>query len=166
MRWTRSNASDVLKWNINRAYSVMSDVICIGCDPMADLKSYGMEALEIHADHLNSLCTPDTDASVRYDMLADALVWSDETGYSTPNDVIDGLRQLRHYRTHVMLNDSEPEPDGDVWLHCRSLFPKWVGFLPARHNQTPELLTIYRRGDVTSRWCLRQLERESHAEGK
>lgn len=131
---------------------------------MADLKLYGMEALEMHAHHLNSLSTPDPSVSIRYDVLADALVWSDETDASTPNDVIDGLRQLRHYRTRMMLAGSEP--DGDVWLHCQSLFPDWVGFLPARHNQTTELLSIYRRGDVSSRWCLRQLERECHAEDK
>ena len=131
---------------------------------MADLKTYGMEALEMYADHLSSLSTRDPQANIRYDILADALVWSDETTDSTPNDVIDGLRQLRHYRTHVLLNDSEP--DSDVWLLCRSLFPDWVGFLSDRHKQSTELLSIYRRGDVSSRWCLRQLERESHAEDK
>lgn len=129
---------------------------------MADLESYGMEALEVHANHLNSLSTPDLDANIRYDILADSLVWSDETTDSTPNDVSDGLRQLRHYRTHAMLNDSEP--DSDVWLHCRSLFPEWVGLLPARYMQTRELLSIYRRGYVSSRWCIRKLERETNAE--
>ncbi|MCC9604238.1 hypothetical protein LOC67_27100, partial [Stieleria sp. JC731] len=139
-------------------------VICTEWLSMADLKSFGMEALEMHADHLNSLSTPDPDANIRYDILADALVWSDETVESTPNDLLDGLRQLRKYRTHVMLTDSEP--DSDVWLHCQSLFPDWVGFLPSRHKQTAELLSVYRRGDVSIRWCLRQLERESHADDK
>jgi len=146
------------------SHSLNLVVICTERLPMADLKSYGMEALEIHADHLNSLSTPDPDASVRYDILADALVWSDETIDSTPNDLINGLRQLRHYRTHVMLNALNP--DGDVWLHCRSLFPDWVGFIPDRHMRTTELLSIYRRGDVSSRWCLRQWERESQGADK
>lgn len=153
-----------MKWSVVRGDHMIRNVICTEWLPVADLKSYGMEALELHADHLNSISLPNPEASIRYDMLADALVWSDETTDSTSNDVFDGLRQLRHYRTHVMLNDSEP--DGDVWLHCRSLFPEWVGFLPARHKPTTELLSIYRRGDVSSRWCLRQLEHESHAEDK
>ncbi len=58
-----------------------------------------------------------------------------------------------------MLNDVEP--NGEVWLYCRSLFPNWIGFLPERHKPTPELRTIYRRGDVSSRWCIRQWQRES-----
>ena len=128
---------------------------------MVDLETYGMSALQLHAAHLNSICVSDSEAKIDYDILADALVWSDETEKSTPTDVIHGLRQLRHYRTHVMLNDIQP--NNDVWRHCQSLFPNWVGFLPERHKPTPELLTIYRRGDVSARWCLRQMERKSEA---
>ena len=130
---------------------------------MVDLETYGMKALQFHAYHLNSIHVPDSEAKIEYDILADALVWSDETLVSTPTDVIQGLRQLRHYRTHVMLNDIEPT--NALWRHCQSLFPKWIGFLPERHKPTPDLLTIYRRGDVSSRWCLRQLERESETHG-
>lgn len=128
---------------------------------MVDLEIYGMKSLELYAAHLNSISVSDPDAKINYDILADALVWSDETGDSTSIDVIWGLRQLRHYRTHVLLKDIEP--DNDVWQHCQSLFPNWIGFLPERRKPTPELLAIYRRGDVSSRWCLRQLERESEA---
>lgn len=126
---------------------------------MVDLNTYGMIALETHASTLDSLCEPNLSASIGYDVLADALVWSDETNDSTPVDVIHALRQLRHCRTHVMLENHKP--NGDVWRHCQTLFPNWVGFLPERQRPTPELLAEYRRGDVSSRWCLRQLERDS-----
>ena len=128
---------------------------------MVDLEKFGMEALEHYAAHLNSISVTEIHTTISYDILADALVWSDEINELTPTDVIHALRQLRHYRTHVMLNDIMP--DNEVWQHCRSLFPNWIGFLPERHQQTTELLKIYRRGDVSSRWCLRQLERQSEA---
>ncbi len=120
---------------------------------MVDLETYGMKALEVYAAHLNAISVSSPNAEIRYDILADALIWSDETNNATPSDVFDGLRQLLHYRTHVMLNDMEP--NGDVWLHCRSLFPDWIGFLPERRKRTPELLALYRRGSVASRWCTR-----------
>lgn len=126
-----------------------------------DLQRYGMAALQIHAAHLNAICTPDPNAAVAYDMLADALIWSDETVDSTPIDVIHALRQLRHYRTHVMLHDIDP--DNDVWQHCHLLFPEWVGFLPERRKPTPELLAQYRRGDISTTWCLRKIESEMDA---
>ncbi len=126
---------------------------------MVDLAIFGMDGLELHAAHLDAFCVADAAATIKYDILAGALVWSDETDASTPSAVIDGLRQLRHYRTHVMLHGIEP--DNDVWRHCQSLFPNWVGFLPERHTPTPALLAIYRRGEVSARWCLRQLERDS-----
>jgi hypothetical protein len=126
---------------------------------MVDLEKYGMEALERYAAHLNSISASDLHATISYDVWAGALVWSDETNELTPSDVFHALRQLRHYRTHVMLNDITP--NNEVWQHCQSLFPNWIGFLPERHQQTMELLKVYRRGYVSSRWCLRQLERQS-----
>jgi hypothetical protein len=129
---------------------------------MVDLETYGMAALAIHAAHLNAISVPDPNATIDYDILAGALIWSDETVESTPIGVIHGLRQLRHYRTHVMLNDIEP--DSDVWQLCRLLFPNWIGFLPERRRPTPHLLAVYRRGDVSTKWCLRKLEREMDAD--
>ena len=128
---------------------------------MVDLRIYGMNALETHASHLDSLCESDANATNGYDVLADALIWSDETSDATPVDVIHALRQLRHYRTHVMLGNDTP--NSDVWRYCQTLFPNWVGFFPGRRKPTPELLAEYRRGDVSSRWCLRQLESETNA---
>jgi hypothetical protein len=123
-----------------------------------DLAYYGMQSLESHTDHLNSLCIPAPNASISYDLLAGALIWSDETNDKTPIKVIHALRQLRHYRTHVMLTNESPNPA--VWEHCKKLFPNWVGFRPERYTATPELLEFYRREEINSRWCLRKLERD------
>lgn len=129
---------------------------------MVDLETYGMTALQTYASHLNAICVADPHAAVDYDVLADALIWPDETVEATPFDVISALRQLRHYRTHLMLHDLEP--DNEVWRHCHGLFPDWIGFLPERRKPTPELLARYRRGEISSRWCLRQLKREMDGE--
>jgi hypothetical protein len=130
---------------------------------MVDLETFGMIALEIHASHLNAICHPAPNAAISYDILADALIWADETIESTPMDVIGALRQLRHYRTHVMLQNIEP--DNDVWRYCYGLFPNWNGFLEERRKPTSELLAEYRKGDISSRWCLRKLEREMDSDG-
>ena len=129
---------------------------------MVDLETYGMTALQTHASQLNAICVPDPHAAISYDIWAGALIWADETVDSTPSEVICALRQLRHYRTHVMRHDLEP--DNDVWRHCQGLFPDWVGFLAERRKPTPELLAEYRRGRISSRWCLHQLEREMDAD--
>ncbi|MDB5344635.1 MAG: hypothetical protein JWP89_3012 [Schlesneria sp.] len=130
---------------------------------MVDLETFGMMALEIHASHLNAICIPAPNPTISYDILADALIWADETIESTPMDVIGALRQLRHYRTHLMLHNIEP--DNDVWRHCHGLFPDWNGFREERRKQTSELLAEYRRGDISARWGLRQLEREMDSDG-
>lgn len=120
-----------------------------------------MTALENQAAHLNSICAADPNAVVCYDVLSDALIWSDETNESTSIEVIHALRQLRHYRTHVMLKNIEP--DNDVWRGCYSLFPDWVGFQRERRIPTPELLAEYRRGNISTKRCIRKLEMEMDA---
>jgi hypothetical protein len=48
----------------------------------------------------------------------------------------------------------------EFWQYGLKHFPQWVGFRPERREPTPELLETYRRGDVSLRKCLRDLERE------
>jgi hypothetical protein len=129
---------------------------------MIDLKQYGLHPLEEHAAGLNMLCVPDDNAVVKYDLLAGALLWSDETDKATPFDVTSALRFLWHIRTLIMLDRAST--DHEFWKTCQALFPCWVGFLPERRTPTPELLAAYRRGEVSMRWCLRQAEREGHIE--
>ena len=126
------------------------------------LSKHEMEALVTHSAHLNALNVADPQASVCYDMLSGGIRWTDETRDETPFEVISALRQLWNLRTHSMRNNREPQHR--MWDECLRLFPNWVGFLPERRVSTPALLAEYRRGDISLRWCLRQLDREMSGE--
>lgn len=126
--------------------------------PDSELSKYGLCEIAKHAHSLNAIDTPDPLASISYDVLAGAVIWSDETNATIPVEVVWELRILRHYRTHLMLNDLEPSHS--VWEECVALFPDWVGFLPERRQATMQLRDVYRRGDVSTCWCLRQIDRE------
>jgi hypothetical protein len=112
-----------------------------------------------YADHLNAICTPGFRPEVFYELMSGALVWSDETNEETPIEVIWALRFVWACRTALMLNKAR---DGyqKHWEHVCSLFPDWVGFRPERCQATPELLAIYRKGRVSPKKCLRDIERE------
>lgn len=129
-----------------------------------DTKYDSLHQLTTHAQHLNSIDTADPDATPKYELMSGALIWSDETNSETPVYVIWALRQLFAYRTRLMIDDAEP--DNAFWDQCVTLFPNWIGFLPARRKPTPELLAEYRRGNVSTNACLRQIEREMHTEDK
>jgi hypothetical protein len=122
-----------------------------------------MDELELQAAHLNSINTVEPDAKPAYDAWSGAIVWSDETNSETTTETIWALRQLFAYRTHLMQNKTGI--DNDVWRYCQSLFPAWIGFLPQRCEYTSEIAAEYRRGSVSARWCLRQMERESNGAG-
>ena len=91
--------------------------------------------------------------------MSGALIWSDETNDETPVEVIWALRLVVAYRTSLMLYEPREEFK-PIWDFALTLFPKWVGFQPDRRIPTPHLLQIYRRGDVSLRTCLRDMERE------
>lgn len=116
--------------------------------------------LATHAEHLNSIDTPADSTTVCYDCMAGALLWSDEANEQTSWDLIGPLRFIIAYRTSLMLNEPR-EKLKPIWDLGLSLFPKWVGFRLERRKATPELLAIYRRGDVSLRACLRKLEQSA-----
>lgn len=115
-----------------------------------------------HAEMLNAINIADPIATVRYDLMSDALIWSDETTPCMPFELISSLRQVFNYRTHLIWGTKIG--DTSVWDYYNSLFPRWIGFVPNRRTATPDLLELYRRGDVSTRWCLRGLERESETD--
>ena len=129
-----------------------------------DFATYGMEAVEANASVLDSICVPDPNATPHYDILSDAIIWSDEKNSKLSSDLICSMRQVWHFRTHCILRGNRI--DSDVIAKCVRLFPHWIGFLPERWSPTPEVLAEYRRGDITTRWCLRKLDREFEDEGK
>jgi len=112
-----------------------------------------------HAEHLNAICSPAWWPKVFYEIMSGAVIWSDETNSKTPVEVLWALRFIVAFRTSLMLNKPREElkPMWDLGL---SLFPKWVGFRPERRQASPKLLQIYRRGDVSVRKCLSDMDRE------
>jgi hypothetical protein len=118
-----------------------------------------VRSLTDHAKHLNAICSPAWWPKVFYEIMSGALVWSDETNTKTPVEVIWALRFIVAYRTSLMLNKPREEL-ASMWNLGLSLFPKWVGFRPKRRQATPKLLQIYRRGDISLRKCLRDMDRE------
>ena len=123
-----------------------------------NIQPVGLEQLFEHSEHLNSIDRVDSSAVVQYDIMSGSLIWSDETLDETPLSVISALRQIFAYRTYLM--NENAEPDNEIWFRCVNAFPSWIGFLPERRTMTPELAAEYRRGDVSTKWCLRQFERE------
>lgn len=118
-----------------------------------------IKALDQHATFLNTISRQHWWPRITYDMFSGGLVWSDEFRPGGPPDVISSLRFLWAYRTSLM--QGEPRADFQpIWEHGLQLCPRWIGFRPDRRRPTPKLLKIYRRGEVTSRRCLRKLERD------
>jgi hypothetical protein len=122
-------------------------------------QGFPLRTFTAHADHLNAISSPAPSPSVFYDIMSGALIWSDETTSTTPIQVIWALRYVVAYRTSLMLNKPREELKA-AWDQAVSLFPNWVGFRLDRRQPTPELLQVFRRGDVATRRCLRNLERE------
>ena len=127
-----------------------------------DLKYGGLHQLTTLSDHLNSISTPDPAARVFYELMSGALIWSDETNDETPVYVIWALRQLFAYRAQLILDNAQP--NDEFWDQCVKLFPNWIGFRPDRRTQAPELLAVYRRGSVSLKKCLRDMDRETLAD--
>lgn len=120
------------------------------------LAKYGMESLESQAAVLNAFCEADPRATPFYDIMCDALVWSDERNPSLTSELIIALRQLWHFRTLCILKNERTE--NAVVAQCRMRFPNWIGFLPERWIQTPGALAEYRRGDASLRLCLHSID--------
>lgn len=129
-----------------------------------NLATYGMEPLETHAAVLNAICEPDPTATPFYEIMSDALVWSDEKHPSLTSEIIFALRQLWHFRTRCILQNERIE--NKVVERCAALFPNWIGFLPERWIPTPAALAEYRRGDVSLRWCLHNIDIDEKQENK
>jgi hypothetical protein len=115
--------------------------------------------LAAHAAHLDGLNNADMSAKPFYDLMSGALVWRDETNNNTPTGVIWALRPICAYRTSLMLNEPREEL-AMIWNFGLAHFPRWNGFRPERWQATPELLRIYRAGNVRLRKCLRDTERD------
>jgi hypothetical protein len=96
--------------------------------------------LRLWAQHLDSI-TEQRVTQPFSDVLADGLIWRDETIDSTPIEVIWSLRLLWHHRTGIIIG--EQRRFADTWQLARELFPHWVGFHPDRCRPSAELAELY-----------------------
>ena len=110
-----------------------------------------------YAEHLNAIRSPGRPGCFTNDVGRSCLVRRDECSDSGESDL--ALRFLVAYRTGIMLDKPRNEFKA-LWEYALSLFPQCVGFCPERRQPTPELLKIYRRGEVRLRKCLRDMERQ------
>jgi hypothetical protein len=122
---------------------------------------------------------PSPEATICYDMLSGALIWSDETPSLQTLRSIEGWQVLRfvfHFRTQMILGrpeEADPDPDGvarqiftesrDAWDEAMRLFPEWPGFDPQRRSA--DLRQVYESLSAPSRRELEEIERELDAGG-
>lgn len=116
-----------------------------------------------HAHLIDALREPAAHPEVFYENMSGALIWEDEISRNWPSSFIGALRFVFGYRTSLMLGEPRRQLQ-PAWDLALTLFPKWIGFRRERREANPQLLEVYRRGDVSLRWCLRKAERESERE--
>src|SRR5579862_5311194 len=100
-----------------------------------------MDEFEQLAAKLNKL-TVDPQATMKFDLFAGGVVWSDERppwdelagAQGFPCDGVLGIfRALLNHRHALILGD-RPSRFQDLWERARLLCPKWPGFLPSRQD--------------------------------
>lgn len=113
------------------------------------------------------------DATISYDVLSDALVWSDESPELRVLRKINGWQVMRfvfHYRTQMILGlpeERNPDVDGHAmrilvesryaWNEARRLFPDWPGFHEERYSS--DLRRVYESLSAESKWELEEIKR-------
>ena len=100
-----------------------------------------IERFPIIADRMNSLVFNDR-AELHYDMLADALWWSDERPHFNEPEDHACLQRVFRYRTSLILDRPELE-DESYWIAAQRDFPDWPGFHPSRCQPNGELVRFF-----------------------
>jgi hypothetical protein len=119
-------------------------------DPVAQLRAIAVRMQPLRAA---------PGASVFYELMSDALVWSDEIPDLDSGNVRDFhcLRFVFRYRTTLILNI--PDPRFQIyWDEAQSLFPDWPGFDAGR--QSTALRPVYERFVEQARADIRELFNE------
>lgn len=101
------------------------------------------DQLDAIASEMNAMKL-ESDATISFDLLADALQWSDEVpdfGGRRPRDFWC-LRPVLRYRTTLILG--APEEDlADYWREAQRRIPEWPGFHPSRCREDASLADLY-----------------------
>jgi hypothetical protein len=100
--------------------------------------------------------------------MSGGLMWPDEPLWLAPAPVAWALRPLFAHRAWLALPDWHRaaleaegfEPFHGYWDLCRGLFPRWVGFHPARSRWGRREVAVYRAGNIALVRWLRELEAE------
>jgi hypothetical protein len=79
----------------------------------------------------------DPNATYVYDLMADGLVWSDESP-PEPQKSEQAFRYLLMYRTSL-IEAKEIEAIRELWAVAKQQYPKWPGFHPSRCTPMDEL---------------------------
>lgn len=106
----------------------------------------------------------DPEAKCGYELLSDALVWSDEWPKFAVLRQVPGWEVVRfvlHFRTTLILGDPDEEYR-EYWDAALRLFPDWPGFLPERRSRTLE--AVYRDKNAPANAELDEIEREMDRE--
>lgn len=90
---------------------------------------------------------PDPDARLTYELMSDALIWSDELPPVSDDYDTNCLRGIFRYRTTLILGKPE-EKFRARWEEARTLFPHWPGFLPERQVSDPERIRYYEEAEA------------------
>jgi hypothetical protein len=101
-----------------------------------------MELGELHraARHFRTITTRDPSSVPHYEVLSDALVWTDELPVAHPQEW-DAIRMVLRHRTCVIIGVDSPFRGW--WDLARELFPEWVGFRVERCTASPQLRAFY-----------------------
>jgi hypothetical protein len=87
------------------------------------------------------------DPVVSYDLLSDALVWSDEfpdVPAKEFNERFSNVRFLFRYRTSLIIQ--EPDERYELlWRCANELFPNWPGLRPDRRLPKTHLIELFRK---------------------
>lgn len=95
-------------------------------------------------------------ARIRYHLLADAIVWTDEL---PPGVDENALRPMLHYRTALIMNEPA-ETCLPFWQYAKRQFPNWIGFSTDRCSASVRLHRISRYFRFCSKKAIDMCERE------
>ncbi len=95
------------------------------------------------AEHFAPISTPLPDARPVYDMVSNAILWSDELPEGDSSEWASIRFVLRH---RTCLITGEASEHGDWWAAAQRAFPAWVGFRQERCASSAHLRELYESG--------------------
>jgi hypothetical protein len=126
---------------------------------MTDINIYIIESFKDIASELDRT-TASSEAVLSYDLLADALVWSDEFPPPRKDRLgdITSIRVLLRYRTSILLG----KPDTSLklyWDWALKMFPNWAALCPERLKPTEEIVKFYEEHKIMGDKSIHRMEK-------